>query len=83
LTGWWLSSCTPVSSTNKTDSHDITKILLNTWIATVKLLRISTLLQGILGLVAPYLAAALYQGNFDRNQKLRNIVSTEKFNYLV
>jgi hypothetical protein len=26
--GWWFSPGTPVSSTNKTDSHDITEILL-------------------------------------------------------
>ena len=28
-TGRWFSSCTPVSSTNKTERHDITEILLN------------------------------------------------------
>jgi hypothetical protein len=27
-TGWWFSSGTTVSSTNKTDRHDITEILL-------------------------------------------------------
>ena len=27
-TGWWFSPGTPVSSTNKTDCHDVTKILL-------------------------------------------------------
>ena len=27
-TGWWFSPGTPVSSTNKTDHHDITKILV-------------------------------------------------------
>jgi hypothetical protein len=27
-TGWWFSSGTPVSSTNKTEHHDITEILL-------------------------------------------------------
>ena len=27
-TGWWFSAGTPVSSTNKTDCHDITEILL-------------------------------------------------------
>jgi hypothetical protein len=27
-TGWWFSPGTPVSSNNKTDSHDITEILL-------------------------------------------------------
>jgi hypothetical protein len=26
-TGWWFSQGIPVSSTNKTDSHDITEIL--------------------------------------------------------
>jgi hypothetical protein len=30
VTGWWFSLDTPVSSTNKTDSHDTTEILLNT-----------------------------------------------------
>ena len=29
-TGRWFSPVTPVSSTNKTDHHDITEILLNT-----------------------------------------------------
>jgi hypothetical protein len=28
-TGWWFSPGIPVSSTNKTDCHDITEILLN------------------------------------------------------
>jgi hypothetical protein len=28
MTGHWFSAGTPVSSTNKTDSHDITEILL-------------------------------------------------------
>ena len=30
MTGWWFSPGTPVSSTDKTDRHDITQILL-TW----------------------------------------------------
>jgi hypothetical protein len=34
--------------------------------------------RGILGSVASSLAATLYQGNPDRNQKLWNIVSTER-----
>ena len=29
VVGWWFSSGTPVSSTNKTDRHDITEIMLN------------------------------------------------------
>jgi hypothetical protein len=29
-TGWWFSPGTPLSSTNKTDHHDITEILLKT-----------------------------------------------------
>jgi hypothetical protein len=28
LTGWWFSPGPPVSSTNKTDPHDIAEILL-------------------------------------------------------
>ena len=28
MAGWWFSLCTPVSSNNKTDHHDITEILL-------------------------------------------------------
>jgi len=28
MTGWWFSPGTPVSSTNKTDRHDIAEILL-------------------------------------------------------
>jgi hypothetical protein len=37
----------------------------------------STLPKGIIGSVAPILAANLYQGNPDRNNKLRNIVSSD------
>jgi hypothetical protein len=28
MAGWWFSTGTPVSSTNKTDCHNITEILL-------------------------------------------------------
>ena len=36
-TGQWFSPCTPVSSTNKTDSHDITEILLKVALNTINL----------------------------------------------
>jgi hypothetical protein len=36
----------------------------------------STLPKGIIGSVVSMLAANLYQGNPDRNSKLRNIVSS-------
>ena len=39
----------------------------------------STLPKGIIGSVASMLAANLYQGNPDRNNKLRNIVSSERY----
>jgi hypothetical protein len=39
----------------------------------------STKLRGTLGPVASLLAATLYQGNPDRNHKLWNIVSTERY----
>ena len=39
----------------------------------------STYLRGTLGSVASLLAATLYQGNPDRNHKLWNIVSSEKY----
>jgi hypothetical protein len=39
----------------------------------------STLPKGTLGSVASLLAATLYQGNPDRNHKLWNIVSTERY----
>jgi len=35
-TGRWCSSGTPVSSTNKTDRHDITEILLRVALNTIK-----------------------------------------------
>jgi hypothetical protein len=35
-TGRWFSPCPPVSSTNKTDRHDITEILLNVALNTIK-----------------------------------------------
>jgi hypothetical protein len=35
-TGWWLSPGTQVSSTNKTDCHDITEILLKVALNTIK-----------------------------------------------
>ena len=34
-TGWWFYPGTPVSSTNKTDSHDITEILLKVPLNTI------------------------------------------------
>ena len=39
----------------------------------------STLPKGIIGSVISMLAANLYQGNPDRNNKLRNIVSSERY----
>jgi hypothetical protein len=39
----------------------------------------STLPKGTLGSVASLLAAILYQGNPDRNHKLWNIVSSERY----
>jgi hypothetical protein len=33
-TGWWFSPDTPVSSTNKTDCHNITEILLKVSLST-------------------------------------------------
>jgi hypothetical protein len=39
----------------------------------------STLPKGKLGSVASLLAATLYQGNPDRNHKLWNIVSSERY----
>jgi hypothetical protein len=39
----------------------------------------STLLKGTLGSVAFLLAATLYQGNPDRNNKLWNMVSSERY----
>jgi hypothetical protein len=39
----------------------------------------STYLRGTLDSVASLLAATLYQGNPDRNHKLWNFVSTERF----
>jgi hypothetical protein len=35
-TGWWFSPGTPVSSTNKTDRHDITEILLKVALNIIK-----------------------------------------------
>jgi hypothetical protein len=39
----------------------------------------STLPKGTLGSVASLFAATLYQGNPDRNYKLWNIVSSERY----
>jgi len=35
-TGWWFSPGIPVSSTNKTDHHDIAQILLKVALSTIK-----------------------------------------------
>jgi hypothetical protein len=35
-TGWWFSPDPLVSSTNKTDCHDITEILLKVALSTIK-----------------------------------------------
>ena len=40
-TGWWFSPSTPVSSTNKTDRHDIAEILLKVALNTITLTLIS------------------------------------------
>jgi len=36
LTDWWFSPGIAVSSTNKTDRHDITEILLEVALSTIK-----------------------------------------------
>jgi len=36
VTGWWFSPGPPVSSTNKTDRHDITEIVLKVALSTIK-----------------------------------------------
>jgi hypothetical protein len=36
MAGRWFSPCTPVSSTNKTDRHNITEILLTVALYTIK-----------------------------------------------
>jgi hypothetical protein len=36
VTGWWFSPSPLVSSTNKTDRHDITEILLKVALNTIK-----------------------------------------------
>ena len=38
VAGWWFSLGTPVSSTNKTDGHDITEMLLNVALNTSNLI---------------------------------------------
>jgi hypothetical protein len=35
VTGWWFSPGIPVSSTNKTDCHDVTEILLKVVLNTI------------------------------------------------
>jgi hypothetical protein len=35
VAGWWFSSDTPVSSTNKTDRHDKTEVLLKVALNTI------------------------------------------------
>jgi hypothetical protein len=35
-TGWWFSPITPISSTNKTDRHDIAEILLKVSLSTIR-----------------------------------------------
>jgi hypothetical protein len=42
-TGLWFSPETPVSSTNKTDCHDITEILLKVALNTINLEHVQTL----------------------------------------
>ena len=41
-TGWWLSLCTSVSTTNKSDCHDITEILLKVALNTITLTLFTT-----------------------------------------
>ena len=45
-TGRWISPGTPVSSTNETDSHDITKVLLKVALNTINQIKLE-LLQNV------------------------------------
>jgi len=42
-TGWWFSPGSPVSSTNKTDLHDINEILVNVALNTIKQINTQTI----------------------------------------
>ena len=46
MAGQWFSPGTPVSSTNKTDRHDITEILLKVVLNTITLVNVVVLYQG-------------------------------------
>ena len=46
MAGQWFSPGTPVSSTNKTDRHDITEILLKVVLNTITLVKVVVLYQG-------------------------------------
>jgi len=47
VAGWWFSSGNPVTSTNKTDCHDITEILLKVALNTITLPHPQELLKPI------------------------------------
>jgi hypothetical protein len=54
LTGRWFSPGPPVSSTNKTDCHDITEILLKLALNTIKQSLIKMILENVYQSYAPF-----------------------------
>jgi hypothetical protein len=51
--GWWLSPCTPASSTTKTGRHDIAEILLKVALSTKNLIKKIILLSDYYPLFQP------------------------------
>jgi hypothetical protein len=60
---WWFSLGTPVSSTNKTDRHDIIEILLKVPLNTITLTLNISMYFGVFNIGTSYLGAKIGQNN--------------------
>jgi len=76
VTGWWFSPGTPVSSTNKTDCHNITEILLKVGLNTINHLIPDEIVKGIVSMILGYILLLYFcreMLNIERQQKLNEL----------
>jgi len=76
VTGWWFSPGTPVSSTNKTDCHNITEILLKVGLNTINHLIPDEIVKGIVSMILGYILLLYFcreMLNIEKQQKLNEL----------
>ena len=76
VTGWWFSPGTPFSSTNKTDCHNITEILLKVGLNTINHLIPDEIVKGIVSMILGYILLLYFcreMLNIEKQQKLNEL----------